>query len=183
MVEGFHTTEINDLWIIWRATNYGSFIFQKINLQGRNKLIVLSMSANEFTEVPLTIGCKISQGMACLRWLQSKGAIWNQGAINHKNLSILEGLTSLIGSHLTREPTANPVLSKWLKWELMLVTNFGSLCPKVTNFGSQTFGYQIWFCTRLFKLRSPNLDQSYKIPWLRSLFFWGAIDLDHQGPV
>ena len=33
----------------------------------------------------------------------------------------------------------------------MLSTNFGSLCPKVTNFGSQNFGYQIWFCTRLLK--------------------------------
>ena len=31
----------------------------------------------------------------------------------------------------------------------MLATNFDSLCPKVTNFGSQNFGYQIWFCTRL----------------------------------
>ena len=31
----------------------------------------------------------------------------------------------------------------------MLATNFGSLCPEVTNFGSQHFGYQIWFCTRL----------------------------------
>ena len=31
----------------------------------------------------------------------------------------------------------------------MLATNFGSLCPEVTNFGSQNFGYQIWFCIRL----------------------------------
>ena len=39
--------------------------FQKINLQGSNKLIVLSMSANEFTEAPHTIGCKISQVTVC----------------------------------------------------------------------------------------------------------------------
>ena len=39
--------------------------FQKINLQGRNKYIVLSMIANEFTEVPHTIGCKIPQGKVC----------------------------------------------------------------------------------------------------------------------
>ena len=39
--------------------------FQKINLQGRNNLIVLSMSANEFTEVPHTIGCKIPLGIVC----------------------------------------------------------------------------------------------------------------------
>ena len=40
-------------------------ISQKINLLGRNKLIVLRMNAKEFTEVPHTIGCKISQGIVC----------------------------------------------------------------------------------------------------------------------
>ena len=42
------------------------------------------------------------------------------------------------------------MLTKWWNWELMLVTKFGSLCPEVTNFGNQNFGYQIWFCIRLF---------------------------------
>ena len=32
-----------------------------------------------------------------------------------------------------------------------------------------------------FKLGSPNLDHRCKRPWLRSLFFGGVIDLDHQG--
>ena len=50
---------------------------------------------------------------------------------------------------LTREPTASPVLTKWWNQELMLATSFGSICPKVTNFCSQNFGNQIWFCTRL----------------------------------
>ena len=106
------------------------------------------MSANKFTEVPHTIGCKISQDMVCLGWLQSDGAICNRRAINHI-LSILEGLATLIGSHLTRESTTIPVLTKWWKSELMLATNFGSLCPKVTKVGSQNFGYQICFFTRL----------------------------------
>ena len=39
--------------------------FQEIYLQGRNKLIVLIASANELTEVPHTIGCKIPQGIVC----------------------------------------------------------------------------------------------------------------------
>ena len=47
MVEGVPTTEI------WALENFEGFqlwyLFQKINLQGRNKLIVLSMSAYEFT--------------------------------------------------------------------------------------------------------------------------------------
>ena len=34
-----------------------------------------------------------------------------------------------------------------------------------------------------FKLGSPNLDQRCKRPWLRSLLFWGAIDLDLQGQI
>ena len=42
-----------------------------------------------------------------------------------------------------------PVWDGWLGRSLMLPTNFGSLCPKVTKVGSQNFGYQIWFCTRL----------------------------------
>ena len=51
----------------------------------------------------------------------------------------VEGLAALIGSHLSRQPTVSPRLTKWWNWELMLATNFGSLCPKATNFGSQNF--------------------------------------------
>ena len=71
--------------------------------------MVLSMSANEFTEVPHTTVCKISQGIMCLKWLQSDGAISNPRAVNRSNLSILEVLATLIGSQLTKEPTASPV--------------------------------------------------------------------------
>ena len=56
---------------------------------------------------------------------------------------------ALFGSHLTGEPTVSPVLTKWWNWELMLATNFGSLSQTVTKVGSQNFGYQIWFCTRV----------------------------------
>ena len=34
-----------------------------------------------------------------------------------------------------------------------------------------------------FKLGSPNLDNGCKRPWLRSLLFWGVIDLDLQGQI
>ena len=34
-----------------------------------------------------------------------------------------------------------------------------------------------------FKLGSPTLDQRCKTPWLRSLLFWGAINLDLQGQI
>ena len=101
-----------------------------------------------------------------LLWLQSDADICNRRALNHSKLPILEGLASLIGSHLTSwEPTASPVLTKCWNWELMLATNFGSLCPKVTNFGSQNFGYQIWFCTRLLNQRWTSLLTSESIAW------------------
>ena len=56
---------------------------------------------------------------------------------------------TFIGSHLTRERTSSPVLTKWWNRELKLATNFGNLCQTVTKVGTQNFGYQIWFCTRL----------------------------------
>ena len=34
-----------------------------------------------------------------------------------------------------------------------------------------------------FKLGSPNLKHRYKRPWLRSLLFWGVIDLHLQGQI
>ena len=50
----------------WGIPHNWDMSFWKIGglptLQGRNKLIILSMSANEFTKVPHTIRCKISQG-------------------------------------------------------------------------------------------------------------------------
>ena len=76
-------------------------------MQGRNKLIVLSMSANEL------IGCKIPQGV--LKVITIGWAISDRGAINHSNLSVLEVLATLIGSHLSREPTASPVLNQAVK--------------------------------------------------------------------
>ena len=34
-----------------------------------------------------------------------------------------------------------------------------------------------------FKLESPNLKHRCKTPWLRSLLFWGVIDLELQGQI
>ena len=34
-----------------------------------------------------------------------------------------------------------------------------------------------------FKLESPNLKHKCKTPWLRSLLFWGVIDLELQGQI
>ena len=39
--------------------------WKKIHFQGRDKLILQSMSPNEFSEVPHTNGCKTALGTVC----------------------------------------------------------------------------------------------------------------------
>ena len=80
-------------------------------------------------------------------------------------MSNLHVWTTFIGSHLTREPTAILVLTKWWNWELMLATNFGSLSQTVTKVGSPNFYYQIWFCIKLIMY---DLEETFPKPntWL-----------------
>ena len=52
----------------------------------------------------------------------------------------------------------------------------GSLCPKATNFGSQNFGYQIWFCTRLFIQASVYWPQHFYIG--STLTHWPLRDVE-----
>ena len=54
-------------------------------------------------------------------------------------------MATFIGSHLTREPTANPVLTKWWMWELMLATKFGNPLQMVTKVGSQILATKFGF--------------------------------------
>ena len=72
---------------------------------------------------------------------------------------------TFIGSHLTREPTPSPVLTKWWNWELMLATNrlpiLAAHTQMVTQVGGQNFGYQFWFCTRLSIVGVNILSYSY----------------------
>ena len=65
--------------------------------------------------------------------------------MNHSNCVEFADVATLIGSHLTREPTASPVLTKWWMWELMLATNFGSPLQMVTKVGSQILDTKFGF--------------------------------------
>ena len=56
-----------------------------------------------------------------------------------------------------------------------------SVCPSVCVCGNHLPVRAITH--HLFKLGSPNLDHRCKRPWLRSLLFWGVIDLDLQGQI
>ena len=44
-----------------------------------------------------------------------------------------------------KEPTANPVLTKWWKLELTLATNFGNHAQMVTKFGGQILATKFGF--------------------------------------
>ena len=59
--------------------------YEKINFQGREKLIFQIMIPNEFDEMPHTIGCKTPLGTVCKKQLQSDGAIFNRWDIDHSN--------------------------------------------------------------------------------------------------
>ena len=60
MVQWFPATE---LWALRISEGYQ--LFEKINFQGRDKLIFQTMSPSEFSEVSHTIGCKIPLGTVC----------------------------------------------------------------------------------------------------------------------
>ena len=71
---------------------YMSFEIEKINFQGRDKLIFQSISPNEFGEVPHTIGCKTPLGTVGHKQLQSDGAISNRQDIDHSNCVLFAGV-------------------------------------------------------------------------------------------
>ena len=52
---------------------------------------------------------------------------------------------TVTGSHLKKEPTASPVLTRWWKLELTLATNFGSHVQMVTKFGGQILATKFGF--------------------------------------
>ena len=54
-------------------------------------------------------------------------------------------MATFIGSHLTREPTVSPVLTKWWMWELILATKFGSTLQMVAKVGSQILATKFGF--------------------------------------
>ena len=60
-------------------------------------------------------------------------------------MSNLQVRATVIGSHLKKEPTASPVLTKWWKLELTLATNFGSHAQMVTKFGGQILATKFGF--------------------------------------
>ena len=86
---------------------------------------------------------------------------------------------------IRRWPVNSPHKGQW-SGALMLLpeASFGlrvlslplSVGPSVTKFVCAITHHP-------FKLGSPNLDQRCKTPWLRSLLFWGTINLDLQGQI
>ena len=52
-------------------------------------------------------------------------------------VSYLQVWTTIIGSHLTRKPTASPLLTKCWNWELTMATSFGSHAQMVTKLNGQ----------------------------------------------
>ena len=106
---------------------------------------------------------------------RSNFGIYNQRAINHSNCVWFAGVATLIGSHLKREPTASPVLTKWSMWEQSFATNFGSPLQMVTKVGSRILATKFGFVPdccgseqRLFKWTHAQMLRIFgrKLAWL-----------------
>ena len=118
-----------------------------------------------------------------------------QSASNKSLKLCLICMCGLLLSVVIWEPTASPASTKWWNSELMLATNFGSLSQTFTKVGSQNFGYQIWFCTRLLNQQSNDYllnrlfrRRSKKTSKLRVTGLCGEIhrwpvNSPHKGPV
>ena len=61
----------------------------------------------------------------------------------------LQVRATIFGSHLTKEPKASSVLTKWWNWEPTFATNFGNDAKMVTKVGGQILATKLGFCTRL----------------------------------
>ena len=69
-----------------------------------------------------------------------------------------------------------PWLTSLLFWGVIDLYLQGQICLQSQDLPHFELGRAITH--HPFKLRPPNLDQRCKIPWLRSLLFWGLIELD-----
>ena len=91
--------------------------------------------------------------------------------------------SSLIQARLTK---FGPKMQNIL-FQVPIVLGGNRLWPSRSNLTWKSKFTRFWACphhnSTPFKLGSPNLDQMCKIHWLRSLSFWGAIDLDLQGQI
>ena len=68
------------------------------------------------------------------------GEIWTTQTVSN-----LQVWATTIGSHLTREPTVSPVVTKWWNRELTLATNFGNHAQMVTKVGGQILATKFGF--------------------------------------
>ena len=131
-------------------------------------------------------------------WIFTRGQFWPSGIVIDCVCVCVRVCVSLCVNHLlvsaiTRDPfkLGSPNLDQWCKrpWLRSLMFFWGQLTLtfKVKfNLKSKILPHFELVRTIThypFKLGSPNLDQRWKIVWLRSLLFWVAINYDLQGQI
>ena len=123
---------------IWRATNCASFFRKLTSMAGTNEFFkACAPMSSVKSHTPMDVKLHWAQ---CVKSNYNRmepfpiGQIWTTQIVSN-----LQVWTTIVASHLTREPTVSPVLTKWWNWELTLATNFSD------------HGYQIWLCTRLLR--------------------------------
>ena len=90
-------------------------------------------------------------------------------------------MVSIVSKWVNMDLIENRLFTRGQFWPSGIVIGCvcGSVCPCVC------INHELvrTITHRSFKLGSPYLDQRCKIPWFRSLLFWGMIDLDLQGQI
>ena len=133
-----------ELWKNWKATNCGGFLRKFTSKAGKNYFFkVWAPMSSVKCHTPLDVK---------LHWAQCIKSNYNRmesfPISEIKNTQIVSNLqvwATIIGSHLTRKPTASSALTKWWNLELTLATNFGSHTQMVTKIGGQILATKFGF--------------------------------------
>ena len=145
---------ISSLYMTWRAYTGTSDFLPEASFGLR----VLSLPASVCVSVCLSVCLSVRQSLACPR--DNSGPV--QAKITKFGPKMQKTLFKVLIVLLTDRPGSSRSNSTWN--------------PHLPHFEI------LRTITRHpFKLGSPNVDQRCKIPWLRSVLFWEAIDLDLQG--
>ena len=98
--------------------------------------------------------------------------VYQSRACPHDNSSLVE---VKITKFRTRRAKSLSISTRGKFWPPGIVS--ACICPSVHH------QFVCAITNNLFKLGTLNLDHRCKRPWLRSLLFWGVIDLDLQDQV
>ena len=167
------------------------------------ELMVAALTKQQYTHDAniFKVSCSLADANSCLIFTQ--GQFWPSGIVIAcvsvcvsvrvwLCVCVCQCVNHLLVRTITRDPfkLGSPNLDQrckrpWLRsplfWGVIDPELQGQIQLRSQNLPHFELFHTITHCP--FKPGSPNLDQRWKIAWLRSLLFWVAIDLDLLGQI